>query len=178
MQRIITNPPIARFFFENTKSAWFWLLVRLYVGWAWLQAGLHKVGDVAWTGSEAGAGITSFVNGALQKTSGPHPDVQLWYAWFLENCVLPYADIWSYAIAWGEVLVGIGLLIGVLTGIAAFFGILMNTSFLLAGTVSTNPTLLILSIGIMLAWKVAGYIGGDRWVLPTLGTPWKPGAQR
>ena len=28
----------------------------------------------------------------------------------------------------------------------------------------------------MLAWKVAGYYGVDRWLLPMLGTPWHPGA--
>jgi thiosulfate dehydrogenase [quinone] large subunit len=27
----------------------------------------------------------------------------------------------------------------------------------------------------MLAWKVAGYYGVDRYLLPMLGTPWHPG---
>lgn len=169
---MITNPPLARFLFNNTKSAWFWLVVRLYVGWAWLQAGSQKVMNEAWTGADTGSALTGFINGALQKVSGPHPDVQTWCAWFLQHVVLPHVEIWSIAIAWGELLVGIGLIAGILTGIAAFFGIFMNTSFLLAGTVSVNPTLLILSIGIMLAWKVAGYWGGDRLLLKKLGTPW------
>ena len=67
--------------------------------------------------------------------------------------------------------VGIGLLIGILTGFAAFFGALMNMSFLLAGSASTNPVLFTLAIGLMLAWKVAGYYGVDRYLLPMLGTP-------
>ena len=71
--------------------------------------------------------------------------------------------------------VGIGLIIGLLTGFAAFFGALMNMSFLLAGSASSNPVLFTLAIGIMLAWKVAGYYGLDRYVLPMLGTPWHPG---
>jgi thiosulfate dehydrogenase [quinone] large subunit len=57
---------------------------------------------------------------------------------------LPYAGTWSYIVAFGEVLVGIGLILGALTGIAAFFGIFMNFNYLLAGTVSTNPILLAL----------------------------------
>jgi thiosulfate dehydrogenase [quinone] large subunit len=28
---------------------------------------------------------------------------------------------------------------------------------------------------LILAWRNAGYIGLDRWVLPALGTPWQPG---
>ena len=58
-------------------------------------------------------------------------------------------------------------------GIAAFFGALMNMSFLLAGTVSTNPVLFFAGILLILAWKNAGYIGIDRFLLPALGTPWK-----
>ena len=46
-----------------------------------------------------------------------------------------------WVITLGEIAVGIGLLLGLLTGIAAFFGALMNMSFLLAGSASTNPVL-------------------------------------
>jgi thiosulfate dehydrogenase [quinone] large subunit len=31
------------------------------------------------------------------------------------------------------------------------------------------------AVGLMLAWKVAGYYGLDRYLLPLLGTPWRPG---
>ena len=82
------------------------------------------------------------------------------------------ASIFSYIVAWGELLVGIGLIVGFLTGIAAFFGALMNISFLLAGTVSSNPVMLLIAMLLVLAWKVAGWYGVDRWALPKLGTPW------
>jgi thiosulfate dehydrogenase [quinone] large subunit len=62
-----------------------------------------------------------------------------------------------------------------LTGIAAFFGVLMNTNFLLAGTISTNPILAIPAIFLILAWRNAGWIGLDRIALPLVGTPWQPG---
>ena len=83
------------------------------------------------------------------------------------------------AALFGEMAVGIGLLVGALTGVAAFFGALMNMSFLLAGSASTNPVLFTAAIGLMLAWRVAGYYGVDRWLLPMLGTPWRsPVAER
>ena len=47
-------------------------------------------------------------------------------------------------------------------------------SFLLAGSASTNPIMFAMAIGVILAWKVAGYVGVDRWLLPRLGTPWDP----
>jgi hypothetical protein len=71
-----------------------------------------------------------------------------------------------------EVLVGIALILGLLTGIAAFFGIVMNLNYLLAGAASTNPILGFLALFLILAWRVAGYYGLDRYVLPLLGTPW------
>jgi thiosulfate dehydrogenase [quinone] large subunit len=72
-------------------------------------------------------------------------------------------------------LVGVALIVGALVGVAAFFGALMNMSFMLAGSASTNPVLFTLGISMILAWKVAGYIGVDRVLLPKLGAPWSPG---
>lgn len=169
---IVEESPLSRFFFSSTRAGWFWLLVRVYVGYEWLLAGYEKVTNPAWVGSDAGAAIGGFINGALAKTGGAHPDVAGWYASFFQNFVLTHPHGWSVAISCGELLVGIGLIVGALTGIAAFFGLFMNLNYLLAGTVSVNPILFTLSIGLMLAWKVAGWIGADRFLLPLLGTPW------
>ena len=46
---------------------------------------------------------------------------------------------------------------------------------------SVNPVMFALSVGVMLAWKVAGYYGVDRYLLPRLGVPWGakiPGAHQ
>ena len=83
-----------------------------------------------------------------------------WYTWFAK------------VIAVGEVLIGLALIVGALVGIAAFFGTLMNFNFQLAGSASTNPVLFGLGVLLVLAWKVAGWWGLDRWLLTTLGTPW------
>jgi thiosulfate dehydrogenase [quinone] large subunit len=58
------------------------------------------------------------------------------------------------------------------TGIAAFAGSFMNWNFIMAGAASTNGLMLALAIFLILAWKVAGWIGLDRWLLTLLGTPW------
>ena len=173
MQHIIVDEsPISRFLFNNTRMSWLWLAVRLYVGYEWLMAGWEKVTNPAWVGPDAGGALTGFITGALTKASGAHPDVQGWYAYFLQNAVLSHPAIWSGVVAYGELLVGIALIIGMFTGIAAFFGLFMNLNYLLAGTVSVNPVLFTLSIGLILGWKIAGYIGVDKYLLPKLGTPW------
>lgn len=166
--RTLSVSSLSHFLYANTASAPLWLIIRLYVGYEWIVAGYEKLINPVWFGTGAGAAIQGFVSGALTKTGGLHPDVQGWYASFLQGAVLPNAAVWANAIAVGEVLVGLGLLLGVLTGLAAFFGFVMNMNFLLAGTVSINPQLLLLEIGLILAWRVAGYWGGDRIVLPRL----------
>jgi thiosulfate dehydrogenase [quinone] large subunit len=171
----LAEPPVAQSLFGNVKWAWIWLLLRLYAGWEWLHAGWGKLTNPAWVGSNAGTALTGFANGALAKTTGAHPDVQAWYAWFLQHVVLPNVVVWSYLVVFGEVLVGVALIVGIFTGIAAFFGSFMNMNYLLAGSVSSNPILLMIALILVLAWKTAGWWGLDRWVLPALGTPWSPG---
>lgn len=167
---IVEENPFSRFMFMNTRSAWIWLILRLYLGYGWFMAGIGKVTSDAWTGENAGTAVKNYLEGALARVG--EGDVPAWYGWFLEHVAIPNATEFSYLVAWGEVLVGVGLIVGFLTGICAFFGAFMNISFLLAGTVSTNPVMFIIAVMIMMAWKVAGWYGLDRWALSILGTPW------
>ncbi|PIR79878.1 MAG: DoxX family protein [Candidatus Levybacteria bacterium CG10_big_fil_rev_8_21_14_0_10_35_13] len=161
-------PYIISNFFSDKRLSVLWLIIRLYVGWQWFEAGLEKVQSSSWVGDKAGLAIGGFLTNALTKTSGAHPDVQAWYGFFIKDFVLPNKVIFSYLVAYGELLVGIALILGIVTGVAAFFGAFMNMNYLLAGTVSTNPLLLLLEIPLILAWKTAGWIGLDRFVLPRL----------
>jgi thiosulfate dehydrogenase [quinone] large subunit len=165
---IVDEPRFGKSFIGDPRWAWFWLIVRLYVSWQWLTAGWQKVIDPTWVGSKAGVSLTGFLNHSLTLSTGAHPNVQPWYAWFVQNIVLPNVAAWSYIVSFGEFLVGAGLLLGMLTGLAAFFGGLMNFNYLLAGSVSINPILLVLEIGLVLAWRIAGWWGVDRWLLPAL----------
>ncbi len=172
----LVDPPVAKALFSNVRWSWIWLILRLYAGYEWLSAGIEKFQSPAWFGPTAGSAITGFVKGALTKSTGSHADVQAWYAAFLQNIVLPNANLWSHLITFGELLVGVALILGIFTGIAAFFGSFMNMNYLLSGTVSTNPILFAIATFLVLAWKTAGWWGLDRWVLPALGTPWKLGS--
>ena len=171
----VGQPRLARFLFASVRSAPLWLGERLYLGYEWLDAGRHKLGEAAWM--NGGAALRGYWERAVAIPEQGNPPISYgfyreyiqymldhhWYEWFAK------------VIVFGELLVGIGLIVGALTGIAAFFGALMNMSFMLAGSASTNPVLFTLSILIILAWRVAGLIGLDRWLLPALGAPWAPG---
>lgn len=157
---------LVQFFFHSPQSAWLWLILRVYIGWEWVYAGYEKAINPAWIGSNVGTAITGFFNGALAKTTGAHPDVQAGYAYLIQNVAIPHAVFFSYLIVAGEIAVGLALIFGLFTGIAAFFGATMNFNFMFAGSVSVNPYWLLVEILLMLAWRVSGYVGLDKYVLP------------
>ncbi len=171
----ISEPKFSHFIFSDARFSWIWLLLRLYVGYEWTMAGWEKITSAAWVGSHAGTAIQGFLNGALQKTGGANPAVSSWYAYFINNIALAHPIFFSYLITYGEIAVGLGLILGAFTGIAAFFGVLMNFNYLFAGTVSINPLLLLIELFLILAWRSAGWIGLDFFLLPSLGVPWQGG---
>ena len=172
----IPEPPLSKLLFADTRLGWLWLILRVYIGWQWLQAGYEKVTNPVWVGAKAGIAIQGFLMGALKKSTGQHPDVSGWYAGFINGFVLHHTVLFSYMVSYGEFLVGITLILGIFTGIAAFFGGFMNMNYLFAGTVSTNPLMFLIELFLILAWRVAGWYGLDRVILPLLGTPWQPGS--
>ena len=167
------EPSISRFFLGSEGSSPLWFVIRMYVGAKWFLAGWEKVISPDW--GTSGKAVGGFVANALKLSGGAHPAVQGWYAWFLQNIVTPNVGFFSFVVTWGEVAVGLGILLGLLTGIAAGFGVLMNMNYLLAGTVSINPVLGVLGLFLCLSWRVCGWIGVDAVLLPALGLPWKPG---
>jgi thiosulfate dehydrogenase (quinone) large subunit len=175
---VIADPPLARFLFSDTRMALVWLLVRVYVGWAWLEAGWHKIQD---TGAATnyiydGKGILAFWTNIAKVPAAPaKPAITYdWYRGFIQLLIDNHAEVvMGKVIAFGETSVGIGLIFGAFVGIAAVSGAFMNLNFMLAGSTSANPVLLLLGFLLVLAWKTAGYIGLDRFLLPLLGTPWK-----
>lgn len=171
----IPEPPLSRLLFADTRFAWVWLILRLYIGWQWVIAGYGKIISPVWVGPKAGVAISGFLMGVLQKTQGAHPDVSGWYGSFIHSVVIPNASSFSYLVSYGELFVGIALIFGLFTGIASFFGGFMNMNYLFAGTVSTNPLMFLIELFLILAWRVGGWYGLDRFLLPLLGTPWQPG---
>ncbi|WP_108670528.1 DoxX family protein [Peribacillus acanthi] len=137
-----------------------WTILRVWLGIEWLKAGWGKV-----TGEFDSGG---FMKGAIAKATGEHPAVQGWYAAFLENFALPNAELFSFLVAWGEVLVGIGLILGAATIPALLAGAFMNLNFLLAGTTSTNPMLYTVAIILLFVGAGAYRFGLDRWIVPYL----------
>jgi thiosulfate dehydrogenase [quinone] large subunit len=169
------DPPLARALFASPAFAWIWLILRVWLGYQWFQAGEHKVFDPKWM--ETGEAIKGFWTRAITVPPNGKPAVAFdWYQGFIQMLLDGGHHVWfAKLVAVGEVAIGIALILGIFTGIAALAGGFMNWNFMMAGTASTNPMLFLVAVLLVLAWKVAGYWGVDRFLLPALGTPWKLG---
>lgn len=168
----ITDSPISKFVFSDTRMAWVWLIVRFYMAYTWLTSGYGKLTGTGWI--DGGAALKGFWTGAIKVD--PKPVITFdWYRQFIQLMLDNQVYVWfAKLVVAGELLIGLALLLGAFTGIAAFFGGFMNWNFMMAGTTSVNPVFFTLSVLLILAWKTAGYWGLDRLLLPVLGTPWKP----
>ncbi|NMD70139.1 DoxX family protein [Bacillus sp. DNRA2] len=152
---------VVGFLRENKIAAGILTLLRLYLGYSWLVAGWGKL-----TGD--GFDATGYLKNAIANpVKGPDGDlVYSWYVHFLENIALQNVDFFNTIVPLGEFLIGMGLIVGCFTTVAMFFGIVMNFSFFLAGTVSHNPTDIFLGFIILFSGFNAGKFGLDYWVVP------------
>ncbi len=149
-------------FLRNSKTASVILLIiRVYLGIMWTLSGWEKV-----TGGAADA--TKGMLTAAVKNPVLGPTGKSVYPWFTDmvNGILPHAKGMSVLVSWGELLVGLGLIFGCLTTAAAFFAVVMNFSYMLAGSISVNPEFIFLEYFILIAGFNAGKIGLDYWVIP------------
>jgi thiosulfate dehydrogenase [quinone] large subunit len=125
-------------------------ILRLYLGWSWLAAGWEKILSPGYHGQ--GPAVVGFLQGALK--AAPFG----WYKSLIASVFLPHSGTFAFLVSWGELLVGLGLLFGLLTNLAALFAIVMNLSFLLAGTVSTNATYIMMELALI--FGTAGLVLG------------------
>jgi thiosulfate dehydrogenase [quinone] large subunit len=151
--KVIQDPPLIQWLLNNTRAALIWLPLRLWLGYRWIKG--------YWT------------NAIMMPESGRPPIAFDWYRSFIQSLLEANAYTWfGKLIAYGELLVGIALILGAFTGIAAFLGAFMNWNFLMSGSASINPVLFVIALGLLLAWKVSGYLGADYFLLRWIGVPW------
>ena len=126
----LQDAPFIKFMFSNTKMAWLWLVVRVYVGYQWVNASLHKLSAPEWM--QTGDALKGYWMHAVSIPEAPaKPPINFeWYRSFIQSMLDSQTYVWfAKLIAIGEFVVGIALIIGLFVGLAAFFGGVMNLQF-------------------------------------------------
>lgn len=151
-----------------------YLAARLFVGWEFLYAGWDKA-TTSWFHGAGSPEVNGFLSGAVSQShataQNPYPAVSHWFAWTSSNVFIAHASPISYMVVTAELCIGIGLILGLFLRLSAFFAVLMNSMFLLAGSLSAglNPEMLILGMVVLLGVAPAVYaLSVDRYLLPRL----------
>ncbi|HTX89813.1 MAG TPA: DoxX family protein [Anaerolineales bacterium] len=168
----VQNPSFISKLFNHPLAGLIWLPIRVWIGWQWLEASLHKFSSPAWM--QTGLALKGFWAGAVAiPATGTAPIHYAWYRAFLQMLLNAHAYTWfAKLVPVGEFLVGVCLILGIFTGFSAFMGGFMNFNFMMAGSASVNPMFFALSVLLVLGWKISGYFGADYFLVPWIGSLW------
>jgi thiosulfate dehydrogenase (quinone) large subunit len=168
----LETPSFINMLFSDKRVSILWLAVRVWLGWQWIEAGWHKVTNPAWM--QTGEALKGFWMGAVQIPAEGRPPIAFdWYRTLLQAGLDAQVYTWfAKVIAVSEILIGVALIVGLFVGLTAFFGGFMNWNFIMAGSASVNGVFFGLSVLLVLAWKIAGYLGVDYFVLPRVADLW------
>lgn len=102
-------------------SLWHVVILRVWIGYYLLQQGTGKfLGDFPhrdWIGRQIGD---------LDKVA-----LFPWYESFLRNVVFPHRELFGYLVTYGEILIGLSLIFGLLTRLSAAVGAFQVGNYIL-----------------------------------------------
>lgn len=160
-----TGAPTNRIFSpsEKAKQLWGWILLplRLFLGVTFVYAGIQKLTDPQYFNHSApgyiGKQILGFAFGSPIHN-------------FLVYIVLPHATFFGALVAFGELAIGIGTLLGLLMRPAAFFGLLLSLMFFLSASWRVFPYFYGADIVFVFCWITMLIAGPEMCWLPALDT--------
>jgi thiosulfate dehydrogenase [quinone] large subunit len=138
-----------------------WVLapLRLFLGVTFIYAGIQKLTDPQFFNPHA----TGYIGKQLQAFAVGSPLHGL-----LLSVVIPHAAFWGAVIAWGEIAIGLGALVGFLSRPAAFFGMLLSLTFFLTASWRVRPYFYGADIVFIFAWLTLLLAGPAAGALPAL----------
>src|SRR6202167_4702270 len=150
-----TTPRVLEWLRQSKFTAVVWTAARVWLGIMWLEAGVAKI-----FGAENpaflhnnGAGVAGFASHGVAAYS--------WWGSFLHSFVVPNAGAIGVLVAFGEFAVGVGLVLGLFTRVAAIGSLLLLFTYVMSGTASVCAFYALFAIVILVMWRTASWIGAD-----------------
>ncbi len=156
--------------------------LRIYTGVAMVLAGVRKIcpafdfsaSESGWLGEHGPSTLERILR--IKHAGLAKIDAMKWFADIIDSTFIPHAATMTWVVVVGEILIGLGFIVGFLTRTAALFAIVMGASFYLLGMTDGSPleyvrisngagTLIILSLAILLldagrSWGIDGRMHG------------------
>src|ERR1700691_4353126 len=148
--------PRSLYWLQRSKAAALvWNAMRIWLGVMWLQAGIAKV----W-GSEnsaflhnSGAGVAGFAAHGVPAYT--------WWGSFLHSFVVPNAGWIAVLVAVAEFAIGVALVTGLFTRVAALGSLALLFTYVMSGTASVCAFYALFAIVILVMWRTSSWIGAD-----------------
>jgi thiosulfate dehydrogenase [quinone] large subunit len=140
---------------ESRVMAVGWLAMRVWLGIMWIQAGWAKLfgAENAYFLHHNGAGVAGFAaHGTPAYT---------WWGHFLHGFVVPNAGWIGVVIAVAEFTIGVALVAGLFTRIAALGSLALLFTYVMSGTASVCAWYALFAIVILTMWRTSSWIGLD-----------------
>jgi uncharacterized membrane protein YphA (DoxX/SURF4 family) len=149
---------IVRWPFTNRLASPIWLAVRLYLAYTWFTMGLDKFSSGFLTGDPIGQMLGMAGNGALPVPLEAYRPVARWLV------DLGLTPLLSHSMPFLELAVALSFISGILLVPAALGAVFLNANFLLSGVgiAQLDGLCIVLQLLLLLAFRVAGYIGVQR----------------
>ena len=132
-----------------------WLALRVWLGVMWIQAGWAKL----WGAENAaflhhnGAGVNGFATHAKPAYT--------WWGSFLHSFVVPNSGWIGILVAVSELVIGVALVAGLFTRVAALGSLALLFTYVMSGTASVCAFYALFAIVILTMWKTSSWIGVD-----------------
>lgn len=145
--------------------AWVLIPLRVFLGVTFIYAGVQKLTDPQFFNRSA----HGYIGRQIQAFAHGSP-----IAGLLLHLALPHAALFGALIAYGEIAIGLGALVGLLARPAAAFGVLLSLIFFLSASWNVHPYFYGADIVFVFAWITlglaphAGLPSVDAWLAPRL----------
>src|SRR6202167_2594853 len=141
---------------KNSRlAALVWTAMRVWLGVMWIQAGSAKLWGAEAAGflHNNGAGVAGFAAHGTPAYS--------WWGTFLHGFVVPNAGAIGVLIAVSEFAIGIALVTGLFTRVAALGSLALLFTYVMSGPASVSAFYALFAIVILVMWRTSSWIGAD-----------------
>jgi thiosulfate dehydrogenase (quinone) large subunit len=150
-----TNLPVWESLKTSKLAALAWTAMRVWLGVMWIQAGSAKLWGAEAAGfvHNNGAGVAGFATHGTAAYS--------WWGSFLHSFVVPNAGAIGVLVAVGEFAIGVALVAGLFTRVAALGSLALLFTYVMSGTASVCAFYALFAIVILVMWRTSSWIGAD-----------------